>query len=420
MAFHRLGGIGASMVCLFVASQRVPGAETSPAAQAKIESVVSAYRSLKSYQCSHERSWVISTRGGQKSEQSGAVEVYFQAPDRFALISPDLEIKSDATTLVVRRPLWNQYVSTSRGDIATLDERLRELTAGREGLPLVVEAALRREASLAEIWPGVKSFTGIGDGVSGGRDCWWVTAEIEDVAYRSEQRVDQRIGIDQENGLIVRTVADFSTAARATMPQVESAMYTTTNKNIRVNEPIEPGIFVFVPSADDRPMSAFEALPEPMPAPVAEQPEQTLGGAPAFAEKDLEGKEITLASFKGRVLVLDFWATWCGPCISAMPAIQHLADSFKGKPVDVVGVSVDRPGMEVQIRRVLEQKKNTMRQIIDSDSSMGNAYGAEAIPLVVIIDQKGVIRHRHVGYAPRGDEKMAREIEALLKEQAAP
>jgi len=420
MAFHRLGGIGASMVCLFVASQRVSGAESSPAAQAKIESVVSAYRALKSYQCSHERSWVISTRGGQKSEQSGTAEVYFQAPDRFALISSDLEIKSDATTLVVRRPLWNQYVSTSRGDIATLDERLRELTAGREGLPLVVEAALRREASLAEIWPGVKSFTGIGEGVSGGRDCWWVTAEIEDVAYRSEQRVDQRIGIDQENGLIVRTVADFSTAARATMPQVESAVYTTTNKNIRVNEPIEPGVFVFVPTADDRPVSAFEAPPEPEPTPVAEQAEQAPGGAPVFAEKDLEGKEVTLASFKGRVLVLDFWATWCGPCISAMPAIQHLADSFKGKPVDVVGVNVDRPGMEAQIRRVLEQKKNTMRQIIDSDSSMGNAYSAEAIPLVVIIDQKGVIRHRHVGYAPRGDEKMAREIEALLKEQAAP
>ena len=62
----------------------------------------------------------------------------------------------------------------------------------------------------------------------------------------------------------------------------------------------------------------------------------------------------------------------------------------------------------------------TMRQILDTDSSMSRAYGAQAIPLVVVIDQNGTIRHRHVGYSPRGDEVIAREVEALLKEKVAP
>lgn len=112
---------------------------------------------------------------------------------------------------------------------------------------------------------------------------------------------------------------------------------------------------------------------------------------------------------------MDFWATWCPPCVQAMPEMQALMDKFAGKPVVVLGINQDAPGANEQVRKFLSDNSYTIGQVMD-DGSIGNRYGVTGIPCVVIVDQKGVVRDVSVGYAPGNGEKLAKKIEALLDE----
>src|SRR5688572_28929850 len=79
--------------------------------------------------------------------------------------------------------------------------------------------------------------------------------------------------------------------------------------------------------------------------------QQELVGKPApdFTGVDLEGKPVSLADYRGRVVMLDFWATWCGPCVQAIPHIQKVANKFADKPVTVLGINRDQPGSESRV-----------------------------------------------------------------------
>jgi thiol-disulfide isomerase/thioredoxin len=114
--------------------------------------------------------------------------------------------------------------------------------------------------------------------------------------------------------------------------------------------------------------------------------------APKFKLKDLEGKENTLDQYKGRVVVIDFWATWCGPCRVTMPMLENLQKEFAGsmvllaideqEPKDVVAEYVWKQGIRSQV-------------LLDETGSLYAAYGGDGIPMQVVIDKEGIVRHIH-------------------------
>lgn len=118
--------------------------------------------------------------------------------------------------------------------------------------------------------------------------------------------------------------------------------------------------------------------------------------APEFHLKDLDGQDVLLSSFKGNVVVLEFWATWCGPCRVEIPAIEHLSKQFAKKNVVVIGINSEEP--EDTIRRFVAKNKMTYRIVpTEHDPSVIRAYAANALPTVVIIDKDGIVAAYQIG-----------------------
>jgi thiol-disulfide isomerase/thioredoxin len=136
---------------------------------------------------------------------------------------------------------------------------------------------------------------------------------------------------------------------------------------------------------------------------------------PAFNTKTVDGKPLSLADLKGKVVFIDFWATWCGPCMNAIPAVQRISEKFKDQPVVILGMNRDKAGDEPKVVRTIERKGLTFLQGMDTDGSIAKQYKITAIPAMILLDKQGVVRQVFVGYSPDEETTIAKEIEALLK-----
>ena len=134
--------------------------------------------------------------------------------------------------------------------------------------------------------------------------------------------------------------------------------------------------------------------------------------APDFALKDLAGTEVSLASLKGKVIVLDFWATWCGPCKAAMPVIQKLHDEYASKGVAVLGVNTWEQNQKA-VRDYIASKKYTYPCLLDGDK-LAEAYGVPGIPTLVVIGKDGKVALVEVGLSDATGGGLRKAIDAAL------
>ena len=138
--------------------------------------------------------------------------------------------------------------------------------------------------------------------------------------------------------------------------------------------------------------------------------------APAFALKDLAGKEVSLESLKGKVVLLDFWATWCGPCKQFMPSIQKLHDEFKDRGVMIYGVNTwERKAGAAE--KYMKDKGYTYGCLLEGND-LAKAYNITGIPTLVVIGKDGKVCKAEVGASPDGEAQLRAAIEAALKGEA--
>ena len=132
--------------------------------------------------------------------------------------------------------------------------------------------------------------------------------------------------------------------------------------------------------------------------------------APAWKLVALDGKPVTSDQFKGKVVVIDFWATWCPPCRAEIPGYVELQKKYGKDGLVIVGASLDQAGPEV-VKKFVE-KYGVSYQIVMGDDDVFRAFGGgESIPMTVIVDRAGNIRDRKVGAVPAADyEKVVKSF----------
>lgn len=132
---------------------------------------------------------------------------------------------------------------------------------------------------------------------------------------------------------------------------------------------------------------------------------------PEWSIKDVEGKTVRAADFKGKVLILDFWATWCGPCRAEIPNFIALQKQYEKQGLVVLGLSVDEGGADV-VKQFM-QRLGMNYPVVLADQNIQEAFGGiEAVPKTFIIDRKGRIAKEHTGFVDK--HEFENEIKPLL------
>jgi peroxiredoxin len=133
--------------------------------------------------------------------------------------------------------------------------------------------------------------------------------------------------------------------------------------------------------------------------------------APDFTLQDANGRSVTLSEFRGKAVLLNFWATWCGPCSLEIPWFTEFEQQFKSRGFEVLGVSMDEDGWKV-IKPYITEHKINYRVLLGNDSVSQVYGGVDSLPTTFIVGRDGKVAYVHVGLA--GKNEYQHEIETVL------
>ncbi len=136
--------------------------------------------------------------------------------------------------------------------------------------------------------------------------------------------------------------------------------------------------------------------------------------APDFALKSSTGENLRLSEYRGEVVMLNFWATWCGPCRQEMPLLDDLYNRYERVGFKLLGVNIDDNS-----QRAIDMMRELgvdFPILFDATKDVSKLYDVNAMPVTVILDREGNVRYVHKGYKPGYEEKYLNEVRALLRE----
>jgi peroxiredoxin len=136
--------------------------------------------------------------------------------------------------------------------------------------------------------------------------------------------------------------------------------------------------------------------------------------APDFTLRSLEGGNLRLKEQRGKVVLVNFWATWCAPCREEMPLLNKLFEKYRASGFTLLGVNVDEDGRNAA--NLAGQLGVKFPVLLDSDKAVSKAYALSAMPSTLLIDRDGRVRHVHQGYRPGYEVEYDKQIRSLLKE----
>lgn len=143
-----------------------------------------------------------------------------------------------------------------------------------------------------------------------------------------------------------------------------------------------------------------------------EAPKEKRPLAPDFTLASVDGRTITLSQLKGKVVLLDFWATWCAPCRLAIPHLNDLYKAYRERGLEIIGLSLDK-GSPDRVRR-FAVNMGIEYPIIMADEDVVKNYGISPIPTTYLIDRRGYISNKWVGFSQNLMRKIAAETERHL------
>ena len=136
--------------------------------------------------------------------------------------------------------------------------------------------------------------------------------------------------------------------------------------------------------------------------------------APDFALKSSTGENMRLSEYRGDVVMINFWATWCGPCRQEMPLLDELYQRYSRVGFNLLGVNIDDDSRRAM--QMIEELGVQFPVLFDASKQVSKLYDVDAMPVTVIVDRTGTVRYVHQGYKPGYEEKYLTEIRSLLRE----
>src|SRR5213075_11211 len=195
--------------------------------------------------------------------------------------------------------------------------------------------------------------------------------------------------IDHARSIVAResTTVTVDNPAQGRMEMTQTTIFPVA----RLNERLADSLWAFTPPAGAKEVADLRNL-------AAQQPQEpSLEGQKAsdFTLTSLDGRSYTLSSLRGKVVLLDFWATWCGPCRIEMPHVQKLHSEFKTKGLVVFGVNYGETA--TRVKPFIAKNAYDFTILMDKTQEVGGHYQVNGIPALFIIDRQGVIRSHFIG-----------------------
>ncbi len=421
-------------------STRPSTRRASPEAAAKakplIEKMMTRLRSAKSYADRAEFTFDLLAKDKEgkeiKENEVQTLALAWAGPNRLALTADDFAIHANGSKLWLYSAMLEQYTEEPAPDRVDLD-RARAQVFGI-GPPHPIAFVLSSpDKTFEQLFPMIVGFSAVEPETRDGRPGVRIEAVIDtrdiEVFGPFALQLPLHIWLDEATHLpgSVKIDATDALQKQITVPEgipeealppdfprsVTHAVITVAFRDQKYDVEIPGERFIFKPGPDARKVDKIAPAEEPEDRP---EPTDLIGqAAPDFEGQDLDDKPVKLADFKGRVLVLDFWATWCGPCLRALPLIQKVHEQYADKPVTVLGMNTDRAGVRDKVRTTVADKKLTFRQFLDADGKVGRKYNISGIPCVIVLDKQGVVQAVHLGYSQKLAEELSAQIDKLLK-----
>ena len=140
----------------------------------------------------------------------------------------------------------------------------------------------------------------------------------------------------------------------------------------------------------------------------------TQGAAPAFSLQTRDGQTLSLEDFRGEVVMINFWATWCGPCRQEMPLLDALYARYQRVGFNLLGVNIDDDSRRAM--QMIEELGVSFPVLFDARKEVSELYEVNAMPVTVIVDREGNVRYVHHGYKPGYEDKYLDQVRSLLRE----